>query len=239
MAETAQSTLGPTEAAALAGPDRSFLWRRLHSLTGIVPVGAFMLFHIYANMAAIGGQQAYDEGIAKLTHLLPPPYFYLVEIFVILLPLAFHGFYGAYIALEGKPNVGLYPYRRNWLYLLQRVTGVVALVFLVYHVTALRVQVTLFQQGTAVPGIGLPEGYVSFVDVARHFTDPWVLGFYVLGVLSCALHFGNGLSGLAWTWGLAVGERSRRAMEWAGWVAVVATAVPMLHVLLSFPKVGP
>ncbi|HEY3449827.1 MAG TPA: hypothetical protein VGK67_25960 [Myxococcales bacterium] len=234
MAELASSAT-PFEAAG-AARDRSYLWRRLHSLTGILPVGLFMLFHLFENLAAIGGPRAYDSGIAHLASLLPVPYFYAVEIFVLALPIAFHGLFGAYLSLEGRPNVGAYPYRRNYYYLLQRVTGVLALVYLAYHVYSLRIAVTLAGKGGGVEG---HPGYVSFQDMVRHYQDPLVLWFYVLGTLSCAYHFSNGLNGFCWTWGIAVGERARKVVEWVGLGLFAVLAVPFLHILWSFYAARP
>ena len=38
--------------------DRSFLWRRLHSLSGVAPIGGFLIYHIYENMTALRGAEA-------------------------------------------------------------------------------------------------------------------------------------------------------------------------------------
>jgi succinate dehydrogenase / fumarate reductase cytochrome b subunit len=228
MAETAQ--LNP--AALTAGEvDRSFLWRRLHSLSGLIPVGAFLLFHTYENTGAIRGEEAYNEGIKHLSQMLAPPYFYLLELFGIMMPIAFHGLYGAYVALEGRPNVGNYGYRRNYLYLAQRVTGVIALVFIAYHILALRVGVTMLKTGQGLPGL---PGYVTFRDVASHYANNWVLGWYAVGVVASAFHLGNGLNGFCWTWGIAVGEKSRKIVELLGWAVAIGLSIPLLHVLWAF-----
>lgn len=229
MAEIAHAS--PLEGTAGLEKDRSYLWRRLHSLTGILPIGLFLLFHIFENMAAIAGADAYNSGIAHLASLLPIPYFYLIEVGVIVLPIAFHGFYGVYLSLEGRPNVGAYAYRRNYLYLMQRVTGVIALLYLAFHIITLRVMITMMQKGAGVEG---HPGYVSFADMVRHYESPMVLGLYVVGVLSSAFHFANGLNGFCWTWGIVVGERGRKVVEWLSWAVFVALSVPMLHILWSF-----
>ena len=38
-----------------AGEGHSFLWRKLHSLSGIVPIGAFLVEHIVSNFEALNG----------------------------------------------------------------------------------------------------------------------------------------------------------------------------------------
>lgn len=35
-----------------AGEGSSFLWRKLHSLSGIVPIGAFLVEHIVSNFGS-------------------------------------------------------------------------------------------------------------------------------------------------------------------------------------------
>jgi len=229
MAELASSTIDG--GAVALGRDRSYLWRRLHSLTGILPIGLFLLFHLFENMAAIAGPKAYDSGIAHLASLLPVPYFYLIEVGVLAVPILFHGLFGVYLALEGRPNVGAYGYRRNYLYVLQRTTGVVALVYLAYHVVSLRMMITLVGKGGGVEG---HTGYINFHDAVVHFSSPAVLWFYVVGVLSTTFHFCNGLNGFCWTWGLTVGERSRRIVEWVSLGLFVVLSVPFLHILWSF-----
>ena len=229
MAELASSA-SPSAVAWLT-KDRSYLWRRLHSLTGILPVGLFLLFHLFENMAAIDGAKAYDHGVSNLASLLPAPYFYLVEVFLILTPILFHGLYGFILVLDGKAILGANAYRRNFSYLLQRATGLVAMVYLVYHVVALRLMVTLFGRGGGVEG---HDGYVNFGNLVQHFDNPAVVGFYVVGVLSCAYHFCNGLNGLCWTWGLAVGERSRKIVELLSLALFAVISLPFLHILWSF-----
>ena len=59
-ASTATPVLKRGVAPLRAGQGTSFLLRRLHSLTGIIPVGAFLFEHILiSNSTAISGPEAY------------------------------------------------------------------------------------------------------------------------------------------------------------------------------------
>ena len=49
------------------------------------------------------------------------------------LPILFHGLYGLYIWWKGKSNVSGHPWMSNWLYVLQRWTGLVAFIFIAWH----------------------------------------------------------------------------------------------------------
>ncbi len=231
MANVATS---PWEGGAVAGqPSHSFFWRRLHSLTGIVPIGGFLVFHIFENMAALRGEAAYNEGIEKIAKMVPGPYFYGIELGAILLPILFHALYGVVIAMQGKPNVGKYAYRRNFYYTLQRVSGVVALLYIVVHVGALRVGYTLLGKGGGLPG---HPGYVTWADVQNHLAITGMFAFYVVGTLATIFHFTNGLNGFCWTWGIAVGEKSRKTVEYVAWGLFVAISIPTLNILYSFVR---
>ena len=104
-----------------AGQGYSFLLRRLHSLSGIVPIGAFLIEHFISNSEAAKGVQAYNDQVKFLTSL---PFVHVLEWVFIFLPLLFHGLYGLYIWYRGDSNVGEYPWTGNWLYTSQRWTGI-------------------------------------------------------------------------------------------------------------------
>src|SRR5437879_12100426 len=78
-----------------AGQGSSFVLRRLHSLTGIIPVGAFLVEHILvSNSTAISGPDAYARQVSFLANL---PLVFFLELIGIWLPIAFHALYGFYI----------------------------------------------------------------------------------------------------------------------------------------------
>ena len=99
---------------------RYFVLRRLHSLSGICPVGAFLLEHFYTNSYAVKGPELFNEKVAALNDL---PYLYILEIGLIGIPILFHAVLGVVITFEGSANLRAYATARNWFYVLQRVTA--------------------------------------------------------------------------------------------------------------------
>jgi succinate dehydrogenase/fumarate reductase cytochrome b subunit len=87
--------------------------KKLHSLSGVVPVGVFLIEHLWTNSRALQGEDAFNQAVGDIQNL---PYLPLIEVFGIFLPLAFHSFYGLYLAFRGKPNALKYPYATNWLF---------------------------------------------------------------------------------------------------------------------------
>ena len=119
-----------------AGQGTSFLLRRLHSLSGIIPVGAFLTEHILlSNATAIGGPDAYAKA-GRVSGGLPLVFF--LELFGIWLPIAFHALYGFYIWFRGDGNTVTYPWSGNWMYTAQRWTGGIAFAYIVWHTYTMR-----------------------------------------------------------------------------------------------------
>jgi succinate dehydrogenase / fumarate reductase, cytochrome b subunit len=177
---------------------QAFWMRRLHSFSGALPLGLFLVSHLWTNLSAVFGQRAFDEKVEAI-HALPALGW--VEVGAIFLPLVFHAVYGVWISREGRPNVRNYPLSGNWAYVFQRITGVVTFVFVCAHLWEYRVQVLLF---------GMPS--TSFYPtMAAHLSwswlgVPWVALGYLVGSAAAVYHFANGLSGFALSFGL-VGSR--------------------------------
>ena len=181
-----------------AGQGYSFWLRRLHSLTGIIPVGAFLFEHILiSNASAIGGPLAYARQVRFLASLPLVP---ILELFGIWLPILFHALYGFYIWYRGETNVGEYPWTGNWMYTAQRWTGAIAFAYILWHTWTMR-----------FTGIDLHEfPGASFGKVQAELFSPALLAFYVLGLVSASWHFAYGIWLFAAKWGLTPGEKARQ-----------------------------
>ena len=71
------------------------------------------------------------------------PFRYALEIFIIFLPILYHAIYGLYIAFTAKNNAVSYGYFRNWMFVFQRISGIVTLIFISWHVWETRIQAAL------------------------------------------------------------------------------------------------
>src|ERR1039458_3942004 len=97
--DTSSARIKPGVAPLRAGQGYSFVLRRLHSLSGIVPIGAFLIEHFISNSEATKGVQAYNDQVKFLTNL---PFVHVLEWVFIFLPLLYHGIYGLYIRSEER-----------------------------------------------------------------------------------------------------------------------------------------
>lgn len=180
-----------------AGQGTSFLLRRLHSLSGVVPIGAFLVEHFISNAEAFKGPIAYGKQVEFLNSL---PGVFLLELFFIWIPILYHGLYGVYIWYRGDTNVADYPWAGNWMYTAQRWTGILAFVYIVQHTYSLR-----------FTGVRLAtDPMQSFAKVQAQFHNPWMIAFYGVGIVASCWHFSYGLWLFAAKWGITTGARARR-----------------------------
>ena len=196
----ATSTTREAIAPLRAGEGREFFWRRLHSLSGIIPVGAFLFEHlVLSNSAAIKGPVSYAKQVAFLSNL---PFVLFLEFFGIWLPIAFHGGYGLWLWYRGKANLLNYSWIGNWMYSLQRWTGGIAFAFIIYH--------TYTKRFSGVDLHALPGA--SFGKMQESLSNPWIFAFYVIGLTASCWHFGYGIWLFCCKWGIVVGERARKRL---------------------------
>jgi len=171
-----------------------FYLRRIHSALGAIPVGLFVVEHMFSNFLAVFGPDRYDDHVKFLTGM---PFLIPVEILFIGLPIFLHAALGIYIAYTAKHNATQYGYPRNWMYTLQRVSGVILLFFICYHVW-----------NTRLAG-AFEEKFIGFDHMQEHLSHPFIFGFYVLGVTSALFHFANGLWGFCISWGITITPKAQ------------------------------
>lgn len=199
---------------------RHFLLRRAHSLSGVLPLAVFLFNHFFTNAASMFGPEAFDAAAAAL-HKIP----YLLgvgEVMVAFLPLLFHSIYGFMITSTGSVNLDNWPQPRNFAYVMQRVTGVIIFVFVVYHVWNTRAQTVFF--GTEI----------DFAYMAAYLTPGWVKAVYIIGVLAAVWHLANGLWSFSITWGLVRTPGGQRNLYYACMALFVAMSAVGIQIIFNF-----
>ena len=187
---------------------KTFILRKLHQLSGIVPLGLFILEHFYTNSKALKGAEHFNSAVADLQAI---PYILLVETAGIFIPLIYHAVYGMVITIEARPNNLAYPYPRNWFYLVQRITGVVLFLFITFHVLNFRFGM--------IPGLNeisvahAPDR--AFEIVSREFRMVPIFILYVIGITATVWHLANGIWLFLVDWGITIGERAQRLAGYA------------------------
>jgi succinate dehydrogenase / fumarate reductase, cytochrome b subunit len=198
--------------------NREFFNRRLHSLLGVIPIGLFLMQHMVVNHFATGGEDSFNKAAHFMESL---PFRYLLESFIIFLPLLFHAIYGLYIAFTAKNNASSYGFFRNWMFLLQRVSGVITLIFITWHVWETRVAAYFGAE-------------VNFQMMENILSNPIMFWFYAVGVISTTFHFANGLWSFLVSWGITVTPRSQVISTYVTIGIFIATSIVFIRTLFAF-----
>jgi len=188
-----------------------FLIRRLHSLSGLIPVGAYMVVHLIVNASLLNGPGTFQSNVNQihsLGKLLP-----LVEWAFIFLPIIFHAVVGVWIVATGKSNTNAYRYSANWRYTLQRITGVIAIFFIFFHVFHLHgwFHAEWWKSNVAEPlGMGQFRAYNASSSLAMAMSGYFWPVFYFLGITASVFHLANGVWTMGITWGVWITPKAQR-----------------------------
>jgi len=216
MAE-ADAVATPAIAAGMTADERHWLLRRLHSLSGIIPIGGFLFFHFFENAFVLkGGAMWWKE--TEFTRNIP--FQIAVEACVLWIPILYHAIYGLVITATAQPND--YPYERNYQYSLQRITGIIAFLFIGFHVLSTR-------------GLFYATGVeTNYLRMHNFMMNPLILTAYLVGTLACAYHLTNGIFTFTITWGIAVGPKAQTLVNRACVVLFIIMAIAGVSILLAF-----
>lgn len=204
---------------------KGFYSRKLHSLLGVIPLGFFILEHLITNFSAVeGGSEGFNASVKFLNSM---PLVLFLEIFLIWLPLLYHGVYGMYIAFQAKPNNGRFNTERNFRYLIQRITGMIVFAFLIWHIYETRVQVAL--------------GNVSHDELGAVIHDivmqPFFFILYIISVIAASFHFTNGVWSFLVSWGITVGPRAQKVSTYLCMGLFVILSIMFVASLFAFRSV--
>jgi succinate dehydrogenase / fumarate reductase cytochrome b subunit len=202
--------------AKAATPSASYILDKLQSLSGIVPIGLFLADHLFNNSYALVGVKQYDTVSAALQTI---PWRVPVEFAVLWIPILFHGCYGLYIWWLGKSNSFQHPWMANWIYTLQRWTGIVAFAFIGWHLYSERY---------------LSHGKSTYASVAQSMQIPYYVAFYIIGITASSFHLGTGIWNFCCKWGLAVTPRSQRAVGYIGAAIFVVLTIVGIATVAGF-----
>ncbi|RYG49795.1 succinate dehydrogenase [bacterium] len=189
---------------AVALSKENFLLHKLHSLSGIVPVGFYMAQHLTLNSFSFGGE-AYFDGVIDFFEGMPKHFLLALEVLAIWLPLLFHSVYGFFITSRAKPNyIGTrYGWSQNRMYTLQRWSGIIIFAFLLMHISTT----------TVAKYIANDASVIKYAAWHQKMSNPIWLVVYMLGVITSAYHLGYGVWNFCIRWGITISERAQEKVQ--------------------------
>jgi succinate dehydrogenase / fumarate reductase cytochrome b subunit len=203
----------------------NFFWHKVHSLTGIIPVGFYMLQHLTLNSFSVAGP-SYFNGVISFFESIPTHVLLAMEIGLIWLPLLFHAVYGVLIVGRSSPNYlsSKYGWSQNRMYTFQRWSGVFLFLFLIYHV--LSTTGVKYYNGSA-------DG-IRYAAMHDYFSHPWWLLLYMVGVLCASYHLCYGIWNFCIRWGITISDRAQMKVQKFAFAMFIVVTLLGWSALLGF-----
>ncbi|MDH4388793.1 MAG: hypothetical protein QE269_08710 [Fimbriimonas sp.] len=189
---------------ALSLTKENYVLHRIHSITGVIPVGYYMVQHLALNSFAIAGEAQFD-GVIAFFEGIPKHVLLTMEVVAIWIPLLFHAIYGVFIAARSENNyfTEKYKWSHNRMFFLQRASGLAIFAFLIYH-------------SLSTTGYKYATGDVERLKYAawhEFFQNPlWIL-VYATGILASSYHLGYGIWNFCIRWGITVSDEAQTRIQ--------------------------
>lgn len=203
-------------------------WLRWHSLLGAVPLAGYLLLHLLGQVLALRGSALHRAFQALLDR---SAFVSSLELGLIYLPLCAHAGLGLWKVTRTPPGAhGTAVSDRAWPgaagRLLQRLSALVLLLFLVFHVWQFEGRLWLGELRRADL---LPELCASLSSTAFGGVPLVAIG-YLLGVAAAAVHAAQGLYHACSSWGWVMPERRERLGRacWLGGVVLFAAGALLI-----------
>jgi len=197
-----------------------YFWlRRVHSLLGLFPFAFFLFTHFLFNSTVLMGPEAFSNFVAGTQNF---PLTIFLEVGLLAVPILFHILLGIVIVYSGASNVSRYGYYRNWMYMLQRATGVLLVPFIAYHVWHTRLRQVF-------------TGHHVYYQYMHEYLSPMgVKVLYVIGILAACFHMTNGIATMLITWGITQSKRSQEVTSYLLWPLCVIMSIWGIVIILAF-----
>ncbi|HTO91550.1 MAG TPA: hypothetical protein VMJ70_10505 [Candidatus Sulfotelmatobacter sp.] len=200
--------------------DRDFArLRRAQILTGVVPLGLFLISHLAVNSRALAGPAAYQRAVEAIAHV---PMLGAIELLLIALPIATHIALAAWLATARQLTTEPAWPSEAWR-VMQRVTGFYLSIYVVFHVWAIRLS---------------PERLAAkkplFELMSAQLAHPVVWILQALAVITAAAHFAGGLVALTGPAGFSFAPRAQRVVRRAAIAGGALLALLGLASLAAF-----
>lgn len=215
---------------SLALDKENYFLHKLHSLTGIIPVGYYMAQHLILNSFSLAGPEKFN-GVIAFFESMPKFFLLTLEICAIWIPLLFHAIYGMFIVWRAQPNYfgSVYNWPRNLMYTIQRYTGVFLFFFLIFHVCMTTGSKYVHHNAHLVE-------YQAWHDNLTSYGYAMMV-LYIVGVAAASFHLGTGIWSFCVRWGITVSDHAQQALQkfsfaffiaftLIGWAALAGFLIP-------------
>jgi succinate dehydrogenase/fumarate reductase cytochrome b subunit len=179
---------------------KATIQRKAFASSGIVPLGVFVAVHLLTTASALAGGPRFSEVFLHHTWMT------VAIAVLVLVPLGFHGVYGAYRAVARRNEANL----PSWRPRIRRVAALGTLAFVAFH---------LIEVPAPVWSGGMGEGAL-FDVLSAHLSSTWhgvpfVAIVYLAGVAATLTHLALELWVYFPATGIVLAAGAQRALAWA------------------------
>ena len=183
----------------------AFIRARLGSFLAVFPLGVWTLIHLWNNLAAWKGAEAWQTAVTEYPH----PLSQFITAVLVLLPLLLHTIWGIGRLWTANPNNHRYTNFANLKFLLQRVSAVGLLLFIGAHLYLAMLQPRL---GIGEPAEhGHPEEFRHIAEQMHHHRPTTLV--YLLGTLAVSYHLAHGVHTFCMGWGVVSSQRALKKLS--------------------------
>ncbi len=212
---------------ALSINRENYVLHKIHSITGVIPVGYYLVQHLFLNTFSLEGPAKFNA-VIMFFESLPKQLLMGLEVFAIWIPLAFHAIYGLFIVDRSQGNYfsKKYKFSQNRMYTFQRWSGIFLFFFLIIHFTT----TTGVKYFTGDPKV---VEFNAWHTKLLEYGGFWLI-FYTVGVLVASYHFCYGLWNFCIRWGITVSEKAQANVQKFSFVAFVLITIMGWAALAGF-----
>lgn len=212
-----------TTATTGTGISRSYVYNKLFSLLGVIPLSVFTVWHLWNNLTALQGPESFNAYLERTRSI---PFMNGLMILFIWIPFFAHAIYGLSKIKMSRPNNVRFTYWDNLRYLTQRLSAIGVLLFLPAHMIKSKIIPTWID--------GTPADFQHMTELA----DPIVMVVYALGILGVAYHLANGIWQVGIGWGITTTQKAMDRMQ-VFCILLFLTILTMGYLtLFTFVRVG-
>ncbi len=180
------------------GISRAYIWTKFFSFIGVVPLAIYTFMHLYGNLTALQGPEAFNAHLEKSRSF---PFIEQLTFLLIWLPFVAHAVLGLMKIRNARPNNIRFGTWDNLRYITQRLSAIGILLFVPAHVFKSKIQPAWLE--------GHPATYQHMLELA----EPLTFIVYLLGILGVAYHVANGLWQAAIGWGITTTQKAMNRMQ--------------------------
>lgn len=193
--------------------------KRLNSISGLVLAFAYLVCFLLPYSASLSGTESFDlvQLIVKRISLAS-----IFDLVIVVPALLFHIVAGLSIIYTSEFNVISYGNYNNWMGAMRRISGIILIPFLAYHIFKTKVHFAFTDQ------------FPTFAYMQKLLGENWIRALYIAGVLAASFHIGNGFASILFGFGITQSKKSQDVTAMIMWALTLILAIWGIIIVFSF-----